>query len=388
MGVIVRQKIKGKGKPWWVFVTHNGRRTSRRVGDKKAAEDVASTIRAKLKLGDFEFEEKQKRVIPTFKLYAEAFMDTYSAMNHKESTHDSYRSVLDTHLYPVFEDIPIDVISKKDVKEFIHCKMNEGLASNTVKNIKRYFSKIMAEAVDDELIPLNPVSMTGKIIKKKSEAEHINPFTWKEKAVFEETAKNHYSRYFPLFLTMLRTGMRIGEAIDLQVGDLDFNSRFIEIRRAFSKGRLTSPKNGKTRRVDMSKELAETLKQHITERKREALMRGWKDLPECLFYNERGEPIDVDNFRKRVFYKSLEKAKLRRINLHDLRHTYATLRIMKGDNIKDVSEQLGHSSIKITLDTYTHWMPGTKKFEVDELDSKTEPRPKDQGHSLNVNNGS
>ena len=80
---------------------------------------------------------------------------------------------------------------------------------------------------------------------------------------------------------------------------------------------------------------------------------------------------DKDNWRRRVFYKVLEKAGLRRIRIHDLRHTYATLRISKGDNIADVSKQLGHHSVKLTLDTYYHWIPGKKKSEVDELDDLT-----------------
>ena len=83
--------------------------------------------------------------------------------------------------------------------------------------------------------------------------------------------------------------------------------------------------------------------------------------------------IDGNNFRKRVFSKVLQKAGLRQIRIHDLRHTYATLRLSKGDNIVDVSKQLGHHSVKITLDVYTHWMPGGKKSEVDELDSRTAP---------------
>jgi integrase len=123
----------------------------------------------------------------------------------------------------------------------------------------------------------------------------------------------------------------------------------------------------------MSAGLAEVLKVYLTERKKETLRKGWGDLPEWLFYNEDGRMIDINNLRKRVFYKTLEKAKLRRIRIHDLRHTYATLRISKGDNILDVSKQLGHHSVKITLDTYCHWMPGGKKAEVDELDSATAP---------------
>lgn len=167
--------------------------------------------------------------------------------------------------------------------------------------------------------------------------------------------------------------MRVGEVTALQPGDLDFKGRFIEIKRAFAKGRLTTPKNGKPRRVDMSKELAATLKSYLTERKKETLQKGWGETPEWLFYNEEGGRIDTDNLRKRVFYKCLEKADLRRIRLHDLRHTYATLRIMKGDNILDVSKQLGHHSPAFTLKAYAHWFPGSKKSEIDELDSKTEP---------------
>ena len=90
--------------------------------------------------------------------------------------------------------------------------------------------------------------------------------------------------------------------------------------------------------------------------------------PENVFINNSGNPIDVDNWRPRVFNKALKKAKVRKIRIHDLRHTYATLRISKGDNIADVSNQLGHHSVKLTLDTYYHWIPGKLKNEVDALD--------------------
>jgi integrase len=87
-----------------------------------------------------------------------------------------------------------------------------------------------------------------------------------------------------------------------------------------------------------------------------------------VFTNEKGGLLDKDNWRRRVFLKALKKAELREIRVHDLRHTYATLRISKGDNIQDVSNQLGHHSVKLTLDVYSHWIPGKKKDEVDALD--------------------
>ena len=78
--------------------------------------------------------------------------------------------------------------------------------------------------------------------------------------------------------------------------------------------------------------------------------------------------MDPNNWRSRLFDKMLKKAGLRKIRVHDLRHTYAMLRITKGDSILDVSNQLGHYPVHLTLDTYTHWLPGKKKGEVDELD--------------------
>jgi len=373
MGVTVRQKVKGRGKSWWVFISYDGKRTSRKVGDKKAAEEVASTIRAKLQLGEFGFDEKKTKSIPTFKLYAEAFMDTYSAMSHKKSTQDSYRSILNLHLYPFFEDMPLDKITRKDVKDFLYQKQQDNLSPGTVRIIRAYLSSILSQVVDDEIILANPAARTGRYINKQESKKQTKPFTWDEKNLFEKTMRKHYSRYYPFFLCALRTGMREGEIIALKPSDVDFNGGFIEVKRNCVRGIVTTPKNGKTRRVDLSTQLASVLKSHLTKRKKEVLKKGWKEQPEWLLYNENGGMIDPANLRKRIFYKCLEKAGLRRIRIHDLRHTYATLRIQTGHNIADVSKQLGHHSIKITIDTYYHWIPGSNKSEVDQLDSETAP---------------
>jgi integrase len=106
----------------------------------------------------------------------------------------------------------------------------------------------------------------------------------------------------------------------------------------------------------MSPQLAEALEIHQARRKDKGLALGIGDLPEYVLTNEKGKPIDTDNWRRRVFDKALQRARLGKIRIHDLRHTYATLRIPKGDNIGDVSRQLGHSSISddgylLSLDT-------------------------------------
>jgi len=169
--------------------------------------------------------------------------------------------------------------------------------------------------------------------------------------------------------------MRIGEALALKWGDLDYNGRFIEVKRSYVRNRISTPKNKKGRRVDMSFQLAETLKTHELISKKKGLALGLGDIPEYVFTNEKGKIIDVSNWRRRVFKKALRKAGLREVRIHNMRHTYATLRISKDDNIADVSKQLGHHSVKLTWDVYYHWVPGNNKSEVDALDDPSLTRP-------------
>jgi integrase len=113
--------------------------------------------------------------------------------------------------------------------------------------------------------------------------------------------------------------------------------------------------------------LTDVLKKVLRQRKIDTLKNGWGDVPEWIFVTEEGKPC-YENYPRRIFYKVIGKAGLRKIRLHDLRHTYATLRITKGDNVADVSKQLGHHSVKFTMDIYYHWIPGGNKNEVDGLD--------------------
>jgi integrase len=375
MGVTVRQKINGKGKPWWVFVAHNGRRTSRLVGDKEAAEEVASKIRAKLKLGEFEFEQPETERMPTFREYAETFMGGYSKNNHKFSTHQNYLITLNNHLLPAFGKMPLDQIKRKDVKAFLFKKQNGRLAHSSVKNLRAYLSAVFTQAVDDEIITQNPVAKTGKLIKEPEELkERIIPLTWEEKNRLEATVSRYFPRWYPLLLTALRTGLRIGELIALKPEDIDFDDMFIEVRRGYVRGRFTTTKSNKMRKVDMSPQLAGVLKRYLVQRKEEALRNGWGEPPEVLFYNEQGRILNPGSFGYKVFQRWLKKAGLRRVTFHSLRHTYATLRLLKGDNILDVSKQLGHQDIKITTETYYHWIPGSNRQQVADLDLPEAPK--------------
>jgi integrase len=239
-----------------------------------------------------------------------------------------------------------------------------------VKRIKSVISGIFNHAIEDGLIEVNPAARLDKLINAKDQAlsNGIVPYTAPEIEEYLSKIQANFPESYTFFLTLARTGMRLGEALGLEWGDLDFNGGFIEVRRGLVDGKVTTTKTGKTRRVDMTPQLADVLKGLRTYRKRQALKNGWQTVPEWVFINNKGNPLDGGNLRARVHYKACEKAGLRRVRIHDLRHSYATIRISAGHNIADVSRQLGHASIKITVDTYFHWIPNQATKEVAELD--------------------
>jgi len=277
----------------------------------------------------------------------------------KESTRENYKDNIKNHVFPVFGNVPIDKIKRKDLKAFFDKLLIKGVAPNTVSLIRSPISGVLAHALDSELIENNPI-VGMKLLKKKKSAEII-PLSKDEVGLLLGAVKQYQDGlYYPTILCALRTGMRIGEIAGLKWKDLDFENRLIEVRRSCRRRRVTPTKTGRSRRVDMTPQLAEALRELQTSQKVKPL-QGW------VFANKKGGTLRYMTLRA-VLTACLKLAGLRNIRIHDLRHTYATIRLLSGHNIGDVSYQLGHSSIKITYDTYGHWLPGEFKSEVDELD--------------------
>lgn len=163
-------------------------------------------------------------------------------------------------------------------------------------------------------------------------------------------------------------GDRRIELLALQWQDVDWQGRFIEVRRNLTHWQLTKPKSGESRRVDMSRELAQTLKDLLLERQIDAGATG-TEVPLWIFPSKTGGLLHPHNIRDRVFYGLLTKAKLRQVRFHDLRHTFASLLLQNGESPVYVKEQMGHSSIQVTVDCYGHLIPGGNKQAVDRLDT-------------------
>jgi len=268
-------------------------------------------------------------------------------------------------------------ITRAKIKNFLYGKINNGCAKSTVNNLRAVISDVLNEAVDAEVIPANPSHRLGRIGKKEDDNGKIDPLTQDELKRLLDTVQTdkELSRNYPLFLLLARTGVRIGEGISIKWDDVDFNGRFIHIQRNYSKGRLGTPKNGKSRKVDMSRQLRDSLLRLKNDRKVVSINED----NQWVFTNGEGNLIDTDNWRRRVFNKAIKEAGVKRIRIHDLRHTYATIRLSKGDNVVDVANQLG-DDVAVVLKVYSHWMPGKKKDEVDALD---DPEYKEQNYECN-----
>lgn len=367
MGVIVKEKVKDSGV-WWIYVHHNGRKKTKCIGtDQALAETVAEKIRAKLALAEFGFIEK-KTAGPTFKEVAKLWLA--EPKQWRESTRANYVFSLEKHVYPKIGQRPIGTITRKKLKTFFHQLINNDMAANTVALIRAPISGVFTFALDEEMIESNPLHRLA--IKNRKSDLTIRPLNERDVDLLLDQARRFMDGYYyPALLCSVRTGCRVGELQALRWTDIDLDDRILDVVASFRRGRTTRPKNDKGRRVDMTPHLVDTLRTHKREQKKAALRGGYK-LSEYVFANRKGNIIDRETY-KNALNRCLDGAGLQRIRIHDLRHTYATIRLLRGHNVGDVSYQLGHSSIRITYDTYGHWMPSRFKNEVDDLDNSTAP---------------
>lgn len=230
--------------------------------DKKTSAPVVfstSTLKVKLIPSTLSFTStkliKDKPIAPAFSGHIDHWL--YAKAHCKYSTWTGYISTTEKHLKPLFSGKRLDEIQRQDVVDLINTKLASGLTKATVKNIIAPLREMFNHAMETEppLVTANPVDRLGrrflKTNKKKNRLK-INPLTREEVVVLLDAATEHYDfETYVLHLAALRAGLRMGELFGLEWGALDFNSRFIEVRRTSVKGRVGTPKNHQLRRVDV-----------------------------------------------------------------------------------------------------------------------------------------
>ena len=264
----------------------------------------------------------------------------------RQRTWERYEQFVRVHLVPAFGGIKLGNLSRAHLKTLYASKTD--LSPTTIRHLHAAIHKALDEAVADNLIARN-VATNIKLPKKRK--KEIQPLTPDQAKAFLEAARG--DRYEPLYVLAIHYGLRRGELLGLKWSDLQENT--LQVRRTMSEARVgrieEETKNGKGRRIELSERALEALRRH----RRQQV--GVKD-SEYIFPSTTGTPTNSSNLMYRSFKPILKRAGLPQIRFHDLRHTCATIRFMKGQHPKHVQELLGHASIAMTMDIYSHVIPG------------------------------
>ncbi len=304
------------------------------------------------------------------------WLKDYARIECKLSTADGYEGVLNQYLRPRFGRKLLNEIRRDDIKKLISELISDELSRNTIRNALCVIRSLLNYAIEEGLLESNPAARLGRFTRSARTAQTKGiALTTQEVQQFLRASQEICPEYHPLFLMAVRAGLRRGELVALQWGDIQLGSddkdsdRFILVQHNYVRREHTTTKSKKSRRVDLSRELRRALIELRDKRLLEAYLKGRNDISEELvFRSHEGTILDPDNLYHRVFLPVLAKAGIRKIRLHDLRHTFGSLLLQNGASIVYVKEQMGHSSIQVTVDIYGHLIPGANVCFVDRLD--------------------
>lgn len=363
---------KRRGK-WWVDISLPGGQRIRRVSPvqtKGGALAFEAEVRAELasststscsdeRASTVRVEEPPSSA-PTLDAFARDWLTTYALVNNKASTVIGKEGALRNHLLPFFGNRRLDEIGPRDIERYKAFKLEgagrrKPLNPKTINNHLTVLRKLLSTAVEWGALEHAP-----KIRLLRVTTHHADWLTREDSRRFLAAVAEHYSQWTPHFWVALRTGLRRGEIFALRWMDVDFDASAVHVRHSVFRGRLESPKNGRTRTVPMSRQLREVLAGYRAE------VGG--ATRRLVFPGADGRLTTHQDHIDRPLKGALKAAGLRTsIRFHDLRHSFASQLIAAGRSIKEVQELLGHASIQTTM-RYAHLAPERMRDAVASLD--------------------
>jgi integrase len=276
----------------------------------------------------------------------------------RTTTFERYEQIARLHICPELGPLKLKAVTPAHIRGLYRNKLSSGLSPRTVQYIHVTLHKALKQAVLDGLIP----QKTAEAVKPPQvRREEMRPLTPEQVKALLEAARG--DRLEALYLLAVTTGLRQGELLGLKWEDVDLEEGKLQVRRTLATAKggpaLTAPKTIKSRRsVSLTRSSVDALKSHLKRQLEEIDRAGslWQENG-LIFASEEGQPLKRRNVTNCKFRSLCKRAGLATIRFHDLRHTCATLLPGRNVNPKIVSEMLGHASIAITLDTYSHVLP-------------------------------
>lgn len=339
-----------RGSRWYVrWIDPSGRERRRRFRDREDADRFAEGLMH----GDISGRD-YTGVPRTVAEACERWLDTKIAV--RPATLARYRREVRCYIVPQWGGEPLDLVSPAGVQAWV-VRLHEGgyphadgcaggpLRRKTIRSIVCVVLRgVMEYAVRQGWVSSDP---TSGVELPRSDTKAVRPLSPEQLVALLGEMSRRGPAAGDLTQLLAFTGVRIGEACAMQVGDVDTTRRTIRIQRTWSDGatRLEPPKSGRTRTIAYPPALDDMMARRTVGR----------DAAAWLIPAARGGPTLPSNFRQRVWRPVVRALGLEWATPHTLRHTYATMAIQAGAVVKDVQTQLGHSSATITLDTYAAW---------------------------------
>jgi integrase len=277
------------------------------------------------------------------------------------NTYGPYRRHCDLHIAPVLGGVKVSKLSRIDVEQFYAALTDKGMSAVMRRKVGTTLSTALNHAVEKNLISFNPASGIRKPKAQKPDIKVLDPDLV---GIFLKAAGQ--DRLFAFYVTALDTGGRPGELFALTWEDVNLDGGHITISKSLEDiaGNLrvkeVKTKRGR-RRIDISERTVQALQEH---RKR---MLAGGHISGPVFCDTTGGHLRITNLRKNSLVPLLRRAGLPDLTFYSLRHTSATLLLLADVNPKIVSERLGHASVQLTLDTYSHVLPTMQRSAAEKM---------------------
>ncbi len=357
----IRKRKDGRWEGRYTAGIHpeNGKQIFKNVLGKTQAE-----VKEKLKkaLADSQRLDLAKQGKYTVGTWMDAWFENVAKIKVRPSSHQTYRGYIGNHIKPNIGNIPLEKLTTMELQKLYRKlltsgrverieseKQPKGLSAKTVRNINQVISSAMDLAVAQKIILENP---TNACSLPRVEHKEMQTISAEQLQGFLEESKR--SGVYEMYYIELSTGLRRGELLGLKWEDIDMLQGIIRVRRQVSRidGKIVeAPLKTKNsyRAVTISPQAVEVLK-----------AQKEKTNDEYVFPSPNGGPISPDSVNN-MLHRVLDRAGIPRVRFHDMRHTFATLALQNGVDIKTVSGMLGHFSAGFTLDTYAHVTTAAQK---------------------------
>lgn len=300
----------------------------------------------------------------------------------KSSTVDQYRTQVEQHIKPALGAVLLSKLTAPMIQSMYNQKHRErqadpkgraGLSAKSIKNLHGVLHESLDQAVKLGYIRVNPCNACEL---PRIERHEIKPLTDSEVGRFLKAIQGH--KYERLFTVMVFSGMRQGEALGLRWSCVDLTAGTIRVDRQLQKERipggggqyrLVETKTSNTRTIAVAPFVVDVLKAQKKAQAENKLLLGpeWKNDWDLVFTHEDGSHLAAETTYK-CFKRAAKQIGVDTARLHDLRHTFATLSLQNGDDLKTVSDALGHSNISTTANTYAHVTERMKKESANRME--------------------